>query len=76
MQGCTNSGHRVAVSSTFFFVVAPGFSVFSVLNLLLITFPTPKILERLLDFWKIRASLVYDFFLFFIIRYSVRNYLE
>jgi len=41
-----------------FFMVAPDFSVFSVLNLLQITFTAPESLERLLDFCKIRASLV------------------
>jgi hypothetical protein len=63
MQGCTNFGRQVAVATNFF-MVAPDFSVFSVLNLFQITFTAPETLERLLDFCKIRASLVYDFFYF------------
>lgn len=63
MQGCTNFGRQVAVE-TKFFVVAPDFTVFSVLNLLQITFTAPEILEWLLDFYKIRASLAYDLFIF------------
>jgi hypothetical protein len=53
-QGCTNSGHQVAVV-TECCMAAPNFFGFSVRNLLHVTLLAPRILRQLKEFWKICA---------------------
>ena len=56
-QGCTNTGHQVAVATKFYTVV-PHICGSSVWNLLHVTLLTPRSLRGFLNFWKICASII------------------
>lgn len=58
-QGCTNPSRQVAVAINFFFKMAHNICGFPVWKLLHVTPLAPGILRCLLEFWEIRALLVF-----------------